>query len=193
MLLGHHLIMTAYGWWLPNDPRGSSSHEIRVEHLQGLGDLHHGHKALQPLPAELRAFYESAETVLKHPLLTFSDADLAELAAAFAETIRERRYTCYACALMPDHVHLLIRAHRDRAEAMLRALQDASRSRLRLRDLRPPVHPVWGGPGWKVFQSSVRQLCDTIRYIEDNPLKHRRPRQHWDFVTPYDGWRPGLR
>ena len=25
---GFHLIWTAYGWWLPNDPRGSSSHEI---------------------------------------------------------------------------------------------------------------------------------------------------------------------
>jgi len=26
MIIAHHLIWTAYGFWLPNDPRGSSSH-----------------------------------------------------------------------------------------------------------------------------------------------------------------------
>jgi hypothetical protein len=25
MIAGYHLIWTAYGWWLPNDPRGSTS------------------------------------------------------------------------------------------------------------------------------------------------------------------------
>ena len=29
MVIGYHLIWTAYGWWLPNDPRGSTSHRIR--------------------------------------------------------------------------------------------------------------------------------------------------------------------
>ena len=38
MVAGFHLIWTAYGWWLPNDPRGSSSHEIRVERIADLGD-----------------------------------------------------------------------------------------------------------------------------------------------------------
>ena len=33
MVAGFHLIWTAYGWWLPNDPRGSSSYEIRVEKI----------------------------------------------------------------------------------------------------------------------------------------------------------------
>ena len=23
IVIAHHLIWTAYGWWLPNDPRGS--------------------------------------------------------------------------------------------------------------------------------------------------------------------------
>ena len=31
--------------------------------------------------------------------------------------MRERNYTCYGCAIMPDHVHLLIRKHRDQAES----------------------------------------------------------------------------
>src|SRR5205823_363005 len=68
MIAGFHLIWTAYGWWLPNDPRGSSSHDIRVERIEELGPLHYGRKLVQPLPAELRAFYESAAAVLKHEL-----------------------------------------------------------------------------------------------------------------------------
>jgi hypothetical protein len=28
MIVGYHLIMTAYGFWLPNDPRGSWSHFV---------------------------------------------------------------------------------------------------------------------------------------------------------------------
>src|SRR5215218_3738726 len=109
MVVGHHLIFTAYGWWLPNDPRGSESHEIRVERIAELGELHHGRRPVQPLPAVLRKFYERARETLKHELLTFDHSDLAILAESFGRVIREVRYTCYACALMPDHVHVLIR------------------------------------------------------------------------------------
>jgi REP element-mobilizing transposase RayT len=192
MVIAHHLIMTAYGWWLPNDPRGSSSHDIRVEPVEELGELHYGRRARQPLSRELREFYQKAEQVLRHPLLTFEDADLAEIAAAFAETIRNRRYTCYAAALMPDHVHLLVRVHRDRAEEMLSAFQESARTGLRESARRFPTHPVWGGPGWKVFISDRRRLETVIHYIEQNPINARRPPQTWDFVTPYDGWLPGL-
>ena len=73
MIAGFHLIWTAYGWWLPNDPRGSTSHEIRVERIAELGELHHGRKPVQPPSREIRAFYEQARQVLKHPLLTFEE------------------------------------------------------------------------------------------------------------------------
>jgi hypothetical protein len=58
MVVGYHLIWTAYGWWLPNDPRGSSSHEIRCADIVGLGELHHGRKKVQPAAGEIRRFYE---------------------------------------------------------------------------------------------------------------------------------------
>ncbi len=60
MVAGYHLIWTANGWWLPNDPRGSSSHEVRVEAIAELGELHFGRKPVQPAPEELRTFYQQA-------------------------------------------------------------------------------------------------------------------------------------
>jgi hypothetical protein len=37
-----------------------------------------------------------------------------------------------------------------------------------------------------------QEIERVVRYIEENPIKARRPRQCWEFVTPYDGWLPGL-
>ena len=129
----------------------ASSYEIRIENLAELGKLHHGRKAGQPRSAEIRRFYEQARDQLQHPLLTFSHDDIAIIGSSFAQVIHDRGYTCYACAIMPDHVHLLIRRHRDKAEEMIEVLQKTSRKRLIELGRRAPTHSVWGGPGWKVF------------------------------------------
>lgn len=191
MVIGHHLIWTAYGWWLPNDPRGSSSHEIRVEPIAKLGELHHGRKRVQPASAVIREFYAEARDVLRHPLLTFTDNDIELISQAFGKVVTEHGYTCYECAIMPDHVHLLIRRHRDYAETMIEAFQQASRQGLIDAGRRSPTHPVWGGPGWKVFQYTAEDMRRTARYIRDNPMKIGRPVQVWPFVKEYDGWVPG--
>lgn len=188
LVIAYHLVWTAYGWWLANDPRGSSSHTIRCEVLRELGDLHHGRKRVQPCSAEIRRFYEVAGAWLKHDLLTFDEAARAEVAAAFAEVIARERYTCYACAVMPDHVHLVIRKHKHLAEEMIANLQECSRSRLRDRGRWSEGHPVWGGPGWKVFLDHPDEVRRTIGYVEQNPLKARMPAQRWAFVARYDNW-----
>ena len=193
MVAGFHLVWTAYGWWLPNDPRGSSSHEIRVEPIANLGELHHGRKQHQPPGKEIRQFYDKARDVLKHPLLSFSDEEINLVGAAFEEVIQQRKYTCYGCAIMPDHVHILIRKHRDRGEAMVENLQNASRAKLIEIGKRAPTHPVWAGPGWKVFLFKPEDFLRVADYIWKNPIKANRPAQTWSFVKKYDGWMPGLR
>jgi REP element-mobilizing transposase RayT len=193
MVAGYHLIWTAYGWWLPNDPRGSMSEEIRIERIADLGDLHSGRRVIQPPSAEIRRFYEQAHDLLAHPLLSFSEEEILLIGNAFGQTIQVNGYTCYAAAIMPDHIHLLIRRHRDHAEVMIERLQTASRQALIESGRRAPTHPVWGGPGWKVFLNTRRDFERVVRYIGNNPLKAGRPEQHWSFVKEYDGWMPGYR
>jgi REP element-mobilizing transposase RayT len=91
---------------------------------------------------------------------------------------------------MPEHVHLLIRRHRDKAERMLAEFQNASRDDLIAERRRRGNHPVWGGPGWKGVQSTRDDLERTVRYVEANPLERNLPAQQWDFAKPYDGWLP---
>jgi hypothetical protein len=191
MVAGFHLIWTAYGWWLPNDPRGSSSHEIRVEQIADLGPLHQGRKAVQPPSRVIREFYDEARSVLKHPLLTFGPNDLTIIAGAFRKVILDQRYTCYGCSIMREHVHALIRKHKHHAETMIANLQAGSRAALIQAGRRSSDHPVWGGPGWKVFQYTQADMRRIVDYIRGNPRKHGLPDQIWDFVKQYDGWMPG--
>lgn len=193
MVAAYHLIWTIYGYWLPNDPRGSSSRVIRSEVIGELGELHYGRKEIQPASKDLRAFFERARAVLKHPVIDFTDSEIAILGDTFAEIVATQRYTCYGCAIMPDHIHLLMRKHKHSAEEMIVNFQAASQLRFMELELRPGDHPVWGGPGWKVFLDSKEEIERTIRYIEQNPIKARRSAQRWEFVKKYDGWLPGGR
>ena len=188
IVIAHHLIWTAYGWWLPNDPRGSSSHYIASEVIAELGELHYGRKKLQPAGREIRAFYDRAREALRFPLMTFDAAARGEIGAAFADVVEAERYTCYACAVMPDHVHLLIRKHKHPAEEMIARFQRAARDRLAKTCHRTADHPTWGGPGWKVFLDHPDEVRRTVTYIEKNPLPLGLPRQRWPFVKDYDGW-----
>ncbi len=189
IVIAYHLIWTGYGWWLPNDPRGSRSTEIRNDVLAELGDLHFGRKGVQPAGKEVRQFYDQAGPLLQHALLSFDDAAREEIALAFGQVIEEQRYTCYACAIMPDHVHILIRKHKHQAEDMIQIFKDSSRLRLSATQRYSAIHLIWTrGGGWKVFLDHPDEVRRTIANIEPNPKGAGLPPQHWPFLKIYDGW-----
>jgi REP element-mobilizing transposase RayT len=189
LVIAYHLIWTAYGWWLPNDPRGSGSKLVASDIISVLGELHYGRKQIQPPGKIVREFYQRAAAILKFPLLTFDESACAVIVQAFTQVIDEQRYTCFACAIMPDHVHIVIRKHKHRAEVIGELLKNASRLLLADSRHRPPDHPTWvGGNVWSIFLDHPDEVRRTIPYIEQNPVKIGLPQQHWPFVKPYDGW-----
>ena len=189
LVIAYHLVRTGYGWWLPNDPRGSMSKAIKSDIISELGQLHYGRKRMQPAGKEIREFYEDARGILRHPLLRFDMNARRIIADAFSEVIAVEKYTCHACAVMPDHVHLLIRKHRDSSEEMIAKLKENSAAKLMEADFAPLDHPIWpAGPGWNVFLDHPRDIRRTIGYIEKNPLPLGEDVQRWCFVVPYDNW-----
>lgn len=191
MVAGYHLIWTIYGAWLPNDPRGSNSIEIRSPILEELGEIHYGRKRIQPCGAVIRKFYQQAKPKLKYEIVPFAEDEIQLIATVFDELMKKQRYTCYGCAIMPDHVHILLRKHRHQAEDMIGNLQEATSDAISQLKRRPGGHPIWGGPGWKVYLESHLEIERTIRYIRANPIKAGVAEQVWDFVQAYDGWLPG--
>src|SRR5207237_9815564 len=133
-----------------------------------------------PPRLEVLDFDEPAAELLQHPLLTFDERARAIIGEAFGDVIESEKYTCYACAVMPDHVHLLIRKHKHTAEEMGANLIGASREKLVARERRTPEHPVWtAGDGWNVFLEHPNDVRRVIVYIERNPIKIGLPEQKW--------------
>ncbi len=136
----------------------------------------------------IREFYSHARPILDDELLEFTARDRDVIVQSFGETILWERYTCYAMEIMRDHVHLCIRKHRQLAEQMILTFQEFSRRALISAGLRDSSHPVWGGPGWKVFLDEPDDVWRTIRYIAGNPVKQGRKPSSYSFITHYDNF-----
>jgi len=120
--------------------------------------------------------------------MTFELSDVQIIARAFAAVIQQMTYTCYTCAIMPDHIHLVIRKHKHTAEEMIRHFQRESHLLLREEGAIDLEHPVWGGTGWKVFLDEPSDIWRTIDYVRDNPVRIGQGIRDWSFVKPYDSW-----
>src|SRR5207247_2100386 len=92
VILAAHLILTGYGHWLSNDPRGSGSTETRKDWLKELGEIHHGRKLVQPSRKGLSEFYQEAEPRLDHPVIWFSERVRRVIAEAVGRVAREHGY-----------------------------------------------------------------------------------------------------
>jgi hypothetical protein len=112
MVRWYHLIMTAYGFWLPNDPRGSWSDFVASWELYKFGratktnekrSLAHDHHDVQRRLAAKRA--------LKYPPVRFNQNQRACIAAGFAQATREGDYKFFACCIGHDHAHAVIARH----------------------------------------------------------------------------------
>jgi REP element-mobilizing transposase RayT len=153
MVLAYHAIFGAYGFWLPNDPRGSWS-----------------------------------EFVGAWELVRFGKATKICEARSVAHVQSESGYTIYACAILPEHVHLVIgRNEERRVERMVGHLKARATQQLSATGLWPADNrPVWGENAWKVFLDSPEGIAAAVKYVEENPVKEGKPKQTWSFVVPLD-------
>ena len=192
IVIAHHLVLTLYGHWPPNDPRGSGSHEFYDEKFAPLGPIHHGRKPsqLQPSRAELREYHKQIEPLLNFPVIWLDDATRQVVADAISLVVRRERYTCFACAILRNHAHLLIRRHRDSYQTMFHHLAAAIRDGLHAyAPLRlDEDHPVVSQRPYAAYCYMPDDIWRCIEYINANPVKERLPHQVYSFVTPYDNW-----
>ena len=190
MIIGHHLIWTLYGHWLANDLRGSGSIDLYDDKFAPLGPIHRGRKPrhLQPCRKELRAFYKQAEPLLNFPRFWIEEAKRQAIGNAFAKVVVDRKYTVWACAILSNHAHMVIRRHRDDALAMWQAFAEASRFALRDFADVGADHPVGSARPFKVFLRTVGEVRGRIQYVEGNPEKEGLPRQQYHFVQSYNNW-----
>jgi REP element-mobilizing transposase RayT len=200
MILAAHVIFTAYGFWLPNDPRGSWSDIVRAFDLFRFGSAtttdERKSLAVRPHNSSLRA---AAKRELMYPPVIFSGKQALAIANGFGEVVRRTMCVIYACAIMPDHVHLVIGRHSYNIQQVANLLKGGATNRLRNNHLDPfqdffsgsPLGRVrpspWAHKLWKVWLDSPEDIHRSVDYTNDNPENAGLSRQNWKFVQPYAG------
>jgi REP element-mobilizing transposase RayT len=196
MVLAYHLIFTTYGFWLPNDPRGSWSDFVRSWELFWYGSATkvttRASLARKQHDQHLRRVQKSA---LQYDPVIFTPQQILAVAQGFARAVAESGYVVFACSILPRHVHLVVQRHRNRAEQKI----GHSKTRATQQFIAEGIHPfmnfrgsdgrlpqMWAHRGWKVYLDSVDDILRAIAYVENNPVKEGRQRQTFEFVTPYE-------
>ncbi len=195
MVHGYHVIFGAYGFWLPNDPRGSYSDFVGKWELLRFGPATKTLTRKELSPAE-EAERLAAKQALRFPPVQFTGLQAQAIGAGFADSARQGRFTIWACAILPEHVHLVLARSRFSAEQMSNFLKGSATKALRERQLDPmaayakpdekPLSP-WGERRWKVYLYSAEAIQNAIAYVNENPIKEGKPPQTWSFVEPFRG------
>ena len=193
MVLGYHVILSAYGFWLPNEPRGSWSDFVRswelfrfgratkVDTRRSVAHRPHNHAARV-----------SAKRALRYPPVRFTGLQAREVGQAFGKFASRSKVTIFACSILPEHVHLVIARHDYRVEQIANLLKGAATRRLVAGNLHPladfalpgeRIPAMWSRGLWKVFLSREHDVQRAIRYVESNPVREEKTPQQWSFVT----------
>ena len=138
MILAAHVIFSAYGFWLPNDPRGSWSAVVRAFDLLRFGDAtktdERNRLARAPHNSALRS---AAKRELMYPPVVFNGLQARAIASGFGDVVRRTGCAIYAGAVMPDHVHLVIARHHHPIQQLASLLKGGATRCLRKEGLDP--------------------------------------------------------
>lgn len=188
MILAYHSIFSMYGFWLPNDPRGSGSDYIAKWELfrYGLATKTNSRQSVAAAPHD-RSRRLSAKQSLRYPPVEISGAQAVAVVAGFAQACRDGDYRIHACAILPDHVHLVVGAHAKAIRAIIGHMKSRATREVRARgQWFTDNRPVWGAHGWNVYLDSDAAVQRAIAYVNANPAKEGKRPQQWSVVTPFD-------
>src|SRR5438552_9404237 len=99
MVLGYHIIFSAYGFWLPNDPRGSWSEFVGAWELflaagKATKTDERRSVAHQPHDRELR---RAGKEALSRPPVKFNGIQARAIGRGFAEYVAKSGVPVWAC------------------------------------------------------------------------------------------------
>lgn len=183
-MLACHVIFGTYGFWLPNDPRGSWSRYVGSREIYRFGSATKT-DVRQSVAGRShdRTLRLDAKRELKYPPVTLTGLQALAVGNGFHEAIAESGYILNACCVLPDHVHLVLVASRRKWSTVMAHLKGRATQHLITEREWPRGRPVWAHGGWCVYLDEEDDVFRAIRYVEDNPLKEGKRRQRWSFVT----------
>ena len=195
MVIAYHLIVTCYGFWLPNDPRGSWSEVVREWEIARFGpatktDTRRSVAGAAHNPqARLRA-----KEAMRYPPVSLTGVQANLAATAFSRYAEKHETVVLAFAILPEHWHAVVLRQGKPAETVAEGIKAVMTAAWNGAGCHPlaayssanngRVPTPWARNCWKVFINDDEHLHKAIRYVEDNPAKEGKPPQRWRFVRP---------
>jgi REP element-mobilizing transposase RayT len=187
----YHIVLATYGFWLPNDPRGSGSKQVRSFNLLQFGQANYLNTRWSVASEEhdhrLRL---AAKAALKYQAVSFSDEQVEVVGCAFGEQAKRSQFRVYACAIQAEHAHLVIARHHYKIEQVGRVLRQAATLKL----LETGLHPfaalrsptgrlpsVWEQDFWRVYLFNDDDIQRSLDYCAMQTGK-----RDWDWLTPFE-------
>src|SRR5690242_9685052 len=108
-VLAYHVTLCTYGFWLPNDPRGSQSTEVRAANLRPFGPATGTgvRRSVAHAPHDRRR-RRAAKEALVRPAVVFTGEQTRAVARGFATATSRNGYRIHACSILECHAHLVI-------------------------------------------------------------------------------------
>jgi REP element-mobilizing transposase RayT len=196
MVLAYHSIFSTRGFWLPNDPRGSWSDYVRCYELYAFGPATKTSQRRSLAKDEHnQRLRKDAKLALKYGEVKFSGVQALTVSEGFARAAAESIYVLFACAIMPDHVHLVVQRH---AERLIERIVGYLKTRATQALIEKQIHPLqehrradgflptcWVQHGWNVYLNSQSDILRAIDYVKANPRRAGLRDQKWSFVTDF--------
>lgn len=187
LVLAHHIVYSAYGFWLPNDPRGSWSTYVgsqRLFDLFGPATKVATRESLARAPHDYKRRL-AAKDELKFPPAKFNGRQALEVALAVRDLTAEHGLIVLAYAVMPEHAHLVACRHALSPAKIVGQCRARASRRLHDSRLWPKSRPIWGRGKWAVELNTSAEIWSRIEYVNRNPDEAGLPPQKWSFITPY--------
>jgi REP element-mobilizing transposase RayT len=199
LVIASHGVFATYGFWPPNDPRGSWSDTVWATHLQRFGEAKKvsTRKSIAHQPFD-RALRREIDRALKYPKVALDARQRCVVGSAIGEIAASLHLKVYALAVMPDHVHFVSARHREDIETIVGFLKRSASRALAKAGLHPMhahrsedgAFPTpWVQGGWKRFLNTPDGIADAIQYVRENPVHARLPVQEYSFETPFVWYR----
>jgi REP element-mobilizing transposase RayT len=160
MIHGYHVIWGTYGFWLPNDPRGSWSDFVASWALARFGKATKTLERTAVDVSQWACWRAEAVQALRYPAVVLTGNQARIVGQGFANALRKSCYTIWACSILPEHVHLVIGRHPYKVEQIANLLKGEATKRLKQESLHPHARfigtdgklpSMWAEHQWKVF------------------------------------------
>jgi REP element-mobilizing transposase RayT len=144
-----------------------------------------------------RELRQIAKQAVKYPPVIFKGVQARAVARGFAENAERGKITVHACAILPEHVHMVVARHTVPVEKIVALFKANATRQLMVENLHPfaahrnkrgGVPTCWGENCWKVFLDSPEDIIRAIKYVQHNPVKEGKRPQKWWFVKPYNAF-----